>query len=1011
MDDTAGEEDGLNEFLMSIPEVKDFRSSEKGREPQRIELYWAIHKRLVELLINEDLTDEWLLQLVELECEEKNEPDKASHIARLLTSYVTNGHWIFYPQTKFPKLQDSENYGESEISVSMGSRREKKLIHDFDNLVELLEHHKMTMNEAAKVTHATVKADQNNYLEAIQERSDILEESDTILGMAGFSPIIREPDLECHSSKPSMSTLDGSLNAEEEYINQYRSHIQILGDSAFICFLQHNVTNDEVMKMASISHARLSVDHSIKSLASEINKLQQKPGQLDDLFFIRSRSDKNDIFSNMQKQPYAEVVSIDIETIKLFIHVYGESREIFDRCLSKYLEGNHRKADLITMLDMVTGGWAICFALYSWTGATFGGLLVIGTTLFQLARHHYLRRRNTEMNIATLKELSPLLTTLRLITDSMDMGEFYMNQGTQVAVIEILHVTALVVQSLCLVVQSYLRDSMTPFHFEFLTNPVSRFVLEGIKPQLWSRKLYASSRRLSCLGDMLEKDVLVFGCQRRLQQERLDLVATTAQIVSLWGPAELVIRKNNGIPIAWNHDHHKQTEAKAITSTHGRVSIVGIKIQGGIILPTGETVHGMQQWHWKSIKHTDTDKDMVLPDIHTGIDLHTRFRIAGVGSRFSLHPIGPATWNKDCPSSMKKSVLDLHRNLWSNIRVMGAKEPHVFLKSVTAGLQGGPQYGNVVVQGNWEVAPGTPAKLQAINSVCMFQSKLAQYNQMWGLFVSFCTGVMTRVRLREVVAFFYLQCGIMEIPLVPGKTRDESIDAFVEALCGETKLDVWFESLVPKSTDPQTGEQERERLQEKVLSLFLKVLTMLKDTGIAENGDLFLACLSEDKTLNALTLSASDHPWIKVLSDSASTATFACVSLHCFPARDCTCQKDKWKAPEDFRLSTKVAINTPAACSPKDTQQNSVEAMSYWINSTNLNLIAKVYGFIKESDADSDSVCYISIKKSVLPADLIKALRKRPLLREDNSPYAIKCIISGGSKYLNQLEGLGLGEK
>lgn len=568
--------------------------------------------------------------------------------------------------------------------------------------------------------------------------------------------------------------------------------------------------------------------------------------------------------------------------------------------------------------------------------------------------------------------------------------------------------TALVVQSLCLMVQSYLRDSMAPFQFEFLTSPISEFVLEGTSSQLGSRKVYASSQRLSCLGDMLETNVLVFGSQRLLAQERLDLVATTAQIVSLWGPAELVTRQNKGLPIAWNYGRHEHRYAKAITSAYERLSIVGIKIQGGIIIPTGEIIHGMQQWHWKSIKPTDRDKEMLIPDIHTGIDLHTPFRVAGVGSRFSLHPIGPATWNKDCPSSMKKSVLDLHRHFSSNLRVTGAKEPHVFLKSVTVGLQGGPQFGNILVQGNHEVAPGKPAKFQVINFIGLFRNQLAEYNRMWGLFVSLCTGVMTRVRLRELVAFFYLQCGAMEIPLIPSKTREEIIDAFTEALCGDTDLMDWFESLIPKSTDTHTREEERQRLQKKVLSLFHTVLAMLADTGIAENGDLVLACLSEDKALNTLTLSSRDHPWIKVLSDSSLTATFACVSLHCFPAKHCKCQNDKWEAPEDFRLATKVAIHTPSAYSLKDTQRNSVQAMSYWINSTNLNLIAKVSGFMKESDSNSDPVCYISIKKSVLPVDIVKALRKRPILREYDSPTAIKCIISGGSKYLDQLEGLPL---
>lgn len=423
MDEATSEMDGVNEFLDSISEVKDFRLNEEGRRPQRIEVFKAIHRRIVELLVTKDLSDEWLLQLIELEFEEEGASNKASHIARLLTSYVVNGPWVINPQTTLPKLQDSEHDFESQIAVSGGSHQGKKPIYDYDNIAELLNHHGMTINEAAQVTHATVKPDQSNYLETIQKRSEIVVESDTILGIAGFSPINREPEIKDDGPRPSMSTLDGGLDVEEEYLNQYRSHIELAGDStrkcARISFLPRNARDDAAMTMSSISHVRLSVDHGIKSLASQINILQQQSGQLDQLFFIRSRSDGTEISSKKQEQHYAEVASIDMVFVRGFIYAYGETRETLGRCLANALEGGERKTGLIAMLA-ATYTWIPFVALVSPIPVT---ALATGTALYQLAQY-YSSTQRSESKLVTLKELSPLLKTLEPIFDSMGINQF-----------------------------------------------------------------------------------------------------------------------------------------------------------------------------------------------------------------------------------------------------------------------------------------------------------------------------------------------------------------------------------------------------------------------------------------------------------------------------------------------------------------------------------------------------------------------------------------------------------
>lgn len=936
MDDYTDQSNVVNEFLMKILAVKNFLRVKPGPlRPSRIDVFHAIGKRISKRLDTEDLEDDWLSQLIELEFEGENLSDTASHIARLLTGYVVNIPWVFHPETMRLKTRESTNLSRPQITVPPRSGREKHFILDYDNVVELLNQREVATNEAAQVTHVIVQGTVNDYLEKISKRSELIAESDALIGIAALSPIYREAELQNigrqftteqkrlwpHGSTPVISTLIRSMETEEEFISQYRSHIELLGHSkwqrAEISFIPYHVKDDEAAKSSTMAYAKLLVDHGIDSLVSQINILQEKLGHVDQLLFIRLRSRSSGNWFPME-QGYAEVDSIDMEIIDGVVRVYGETREMFARYLDNALE-----PEAVRSFDI-------------------------------------------------------LLDTLRPILVSLGITSFEpLQPGSLSAVTVLLHITALVVQSLCLMVQSYLRESVTPMHFEFLATPIDDFVLAGVSLKLPSSRVYASSRRLSCLGEMLEKKVLVFG-PRESAPERLDLVATTAQIASLWGPTELIIRREQEL-----------------------TAIVGIKIQGGVIVPTGETLDGIQQWHWKSMNTTDNDEGMLISDTLPGIDLHTQIRIGGVGSRISLHPIGPATWNKDCPSSTK-SILDLNPSFSSSLRVIGVKDPSIFLKSATVGLQGG-QFVNFIAQGNYEATLGKTVKDQAINSITLFErNNLAYYDQMWGVFVSLCTGVMTRVRLRELLASFCLQWAAMEIPQLPGKSHEESEHAFIEALCGNDSLSDWIELLIPGPR--MVAAKKRKHLQQQVNSLFLRVLEQLKDTGVSENGDLVLACLSKEKVLNSLTLSAKDHPWIKVLSDSSLTATFACLSLHCFQDSDCKCKNDKWNIPDEFRLATKLDLYRPSAFSRQDMQQDRVQAMrTYWINSPSLNLLARVVGCTRDK---SGTVYYITIKNSVLPLSLVKYFRKRPMIRENDSSTAVKCIISGGSRYLRQLQRL-----
>jgi hypothetical protein len=100
--------------------------------------------------------------------------------------------------------------------------------------------------------------------------------------------------------------------------------------------------------------------------------------------------------------------------------------------------------------------------------------------------------------------------------------------------IVVLHLTALAVHSLTLIVQSNLRGLTVPCQFDF-SSTVSDFVLEDANHSPSARKIYASSQKLSCLGDMLEKEVLVFGLKERDPQQRMD-IGNTGSARLVMGP-------------------------------------------------------------------------------------------------------------------------------------------------------------------------------------------------------------------------------------------------------------------------------------------------------------------------------------------------------------------------------------------------------------------------------------------------------------------------------------------
>jgi hypothetical protein len=169
---------------------------------------------------------------------------------------------------------------------------------------------------------------------------------------------------------------------------------------------------------------------------------------------------------------------------------------------------------------------------------------------------------------------------------------------------------------------------------------------------------------------------------------------------------------------------------------------------------------------------------------------------------------------------------------------------------------------------------------------------------------------------------------------------------------------------------------------------------MLKDTGVQDNGDLAIACISQRDSLRKVILLGSKNPWIQVLKDSALTATFACVFPRCFETDDCKCQESNRQLPGEYQLSTKLDLLTEQLQPESGARHKLRIGMSYRINSANLNMTTKIHHRMKSSHGNA--VHYATIKKSVLNSAIFEEVPKRPRLRELDSTNAVEVIIGGG---------------
>jgi hypothetical protein len=722
-----------------------------------------------------------------------------------------------------------------------------------------------------------------------------------------------------------------------------------------------------------------SIERSLRALAQHTYILNQVKGYTSrKLHFARFEAASGEV-STGDNQCHVEIHEIDVRLVENLVDAFiktqpGIKRSLDNRWIDEMI-GTVANCVFNGPIALVATGMSLIAhtILSQHTQTTYGSN---GAIADQFLEYCHQWAASHPFGPVNLRFLSPLLFALQPILEVLGIHDIDAEERTQHPSVTALHFTALAAQSLTLIAQSNLRGLAMPCQFEFLTSAVSDFVLEGANHSAAARKVYASSQKLSCLGDMLEKEVLVFGLKQRDPQRRMDIVATPAQLAELWG-AELVV-------------------GKCDQSNPETASILAIRIHQGHLIPVGESTPGIQKWHWLA----DNQADVRLPmdGADTGVDLHTRIRI-GATDYPGLRPIGPARLNGQCPNREFRDFLP-EELLSRTLRPLGTRDPVMELQSFTAGVQGG--HGAIVTaQGTFARKPDSTAKARLLDFVGLFEVRMAHLDKMWGLAVSLCTGVMTRVRLRDLVAFYCLKCSRDSIPNIQGQDDPEaSLHGFAQAMYAQNSLCTWVKSLVPPSNN---AWYQRGKIERHITRIFSEVLEMLKDTGIQDNGDLAVACIPQGHSLERLTVYTRKNPWVQVLKDSALTATFACILPRCIETDDCGCQKSKWQLPEECQLSTKLDLLMDDR-SESEARHKLRIGKSYCINSANLNMTTKIHHRMESSNGNA--VYYATIKRSVLNSAIFEYVPKRPRLRENDSTNAVQVIIGGGPRYLRRLEQL-----
>ena len=568
----------------------------------------------------------------------------------------------------------------------------------------------------------------------------------------------------------------------------------------------------------------------------------------------------------------------------------------------------------------------------------------------------------------------------------------------------VLHLCALAVQFMSLAIRSSARGLTGPLDFSFLESQVTQFMLEGTV----GLAITANLRNLSCFGDMLGQPVLVFGEVTMGESlGKADLVASVEHLLSVWGPGEV----------------------KLVQVSAADYRIDRIMIGGGRLRPT-ILEKSDQMWHWEpdhpsATKPSPPESNMIkqstvrLEDvIRIGVletppsggvqilgdlpaDIPTLALRSKPSSLERFTPIGPSHNNTECPHSREEVHSRRRESMVGFLKELGTHAAYTSVAGHDLTVQAGSY---VLLEGTrrWDRRPATVVKDVLLDGGQSLTELMKRLDTPCGLFISSCTKIMSRARLRDLVAFAGPLLRPESFPQLGGLSRKDSLAALVQALQGDDDFAAWASAKSDAAGCPLTHSSPLK-------DLILGVVRTLKPTGVTPTGQFEAAWISQRHPTQAVAVPCSENPWLYLFQDSPLAATFACVTplcletvYHCCPLRRLAIPAASLYNPDcslrlgvgDFALSTRLLPyrNLPGCRQPAPGEPEELKVgCSYFMNYTAREVVAYVYR--------ADGWGYLTKVKEArkAPGVLLRRLITRGdirFVRESTDTSATRCLIS-----------------
>lgn len=538
--------------------------------------------------------------------------------------------------------------------------------------------------------------------------------------------------------------------------------------------------------------------------------------------------------------------------------------------------------------------------------------------------------------------------TVALLADIFPGKPFFPDSGDGDA-LEYLQICCLSAQILTIGFLAYIQAHAGPLHPYFLDTPTTKIKLFGVNSLSGQPTIEVTLRELTCLGDMLQSPVLVFGMTESLtklgrvtsSEWKYDVLASAEDVIDTWGPAQFIVPPS---------DHSKKVYSSSSSTSSNAMLPSAIKICGGVIFMAEQA---SKRFHWS--KQASAEEFC-----HGFLDPTLKIRIGS-----------PVAVNESCKLDAKQCRT--HAMSLGFLWPLGTSAPAWMLAEKQVGVQAG-QYAIVQANAAYHRFPGRTLKQYRLEQG---DEELVPFlDDCWAVQVSLCTGVARRVPLREMVA-----------DLLPVFARNltfrDDYDNWVH-LVEDTGITEAFRS---RDLRPWLRTLSRPH-HDLVLHMVRRVLHALSETGLDREGkSLLVSWPYDDDTRQcfSIDLGQRQSSWARLVADCEDSAIFVYASPHCLETAEFRCrglETCPWRNVIPL-LETTVMISNATAAAAAGATVNLVGGDRLTHKETYYFKKLGDVHFVRAEQQDAKAVVKLVRKSSSIPDRFKQRLfSKAQLLRE-----------------------------